>query len=159
MKKFPKTALLFLAMAFIAFQVFNFDTTRHALDYLLVSNTILGVSWALALAIGFCVIDLAILVVIISPNPGKLPNEALYLITAWILAITMNALLVWLSVFLVMTANPSLGNEILSQEQLMLVVPLGIALIVWATRILFVGAFSLILNQNYGPNPTYKEIS
>lgn len=50
-------AILFLAL--IAFEIFNFDTSRFALAQILTGRSFLSVSWAAILAAAFCAIDFA----------------------------------------------------------------------------------------------------
>ena len=42
--------------------------------------------------------------------------------------------------------NHDLGNEVLSRQQLLEVVPVFVAVLVWLTRILFIGAFTVAGN-------------
>jgi hypothetical protein len=60
----------FLAVALIAFEIFNFDTTKFALHNLLGDIKFAGVLWASILAIAFCAIDFAGLVRIFTPLKG-----------------------------------------------------------------------------------------
>ena len=55
----------------------------------------------------------------------------------------MNAVMTWWAVNLTLLQTPALGNEVLSREQLLLYVPIFVAVLVWLTRILFIGAFSV----------------
>jgi hypothetical protein len=52
---FPRKAIIgvILVIALVAFEIFNFDTTRYALESLLGEVTFLGLSWAVILAIAF----------------------------------------------------------------------------------------------------------
>ena len=132
-----------LMMALLAFETFNFDTTRYALEDLLGGVRFLGVSWASILAIAFCSIDFAGLARLFTPEqPDKDPNAAWYLMGAWLMGATMNAVMTWWAVSLTLL-NHEFGNEILSREQLLYSVPIFIAALVWLTRILFIGAFSV----------------
>ena len=135
--------LLFL-MALVAFEVFNFDTTRYALDNLLGGVSIAGLRWAAILAIAFCAIDFAGLVRFFLPEEEEatMPAGVWYLMGAWLLGATMNALMTWWAVSLTLL-NHNLGNEVLSRQQLLEVVPIFVALLVWLTRILFIGAFTV----------------
>ncbi len=142
---FPRMAILglILAVALIAFEIFNFDTTRYALESLLGDTSFLGISWAVILAIAFCAIDFAGLSRLFSPDAGASESRAAwYLMGAWLLGATMNAIMTWWAVNLTLL-NHELGNEILSREQLLRFVPLFVAVLVWLTRILFIGAFSM----------------
>ena len=56
-----KTAViaLIIAIAFLGFELFNFDTTRYALAHLMRGRAFLGLEWAAILAFAFGSIDLA----------------------------------------------------------------------------------------------------
>lgn len=134
---------LILLIALIAFEIFNFDTSQYALHSLLGEVEFLGLQWATILAVAFCAIDFAGLIRIFTPEQGlDEPKEVWYLTGAWLLGATMNAILTWWAVSIALL-NRNMGNEILSREQLLLYVPIFVAVLVWLTRILFIGAFSV----------------
>lgn len=134
---------LLLVIALLAFEVFNFDTTRFALGNLLGDVSFAGLRWASILALAFCAIDFAGLAHLFGPLRNEEPGgETWYLMGAWFLGATMNAVMTWWAVNLTLLDH-QLGNEILSREQLLNVVPIFVAVLVWLTRILFIGAFSI----------------
>lgn len=134
---------LLLVVALLAFEVFNFDTTRYALADLLGDVSFAGLRWASILALAFCAIDFAGLAHLFGPlRDEEAGGETWYLMGAWFLGATMNAVMTWWAVNLTLL-NHQLGNEILSREQLLNVVPIFVAVLVWLTRILFIGAFSV----------------
>lgn len=139
-----KTAVgLILIVALLAFEIFNFDTTKYALHNLIGDVRFLGLQWAAILAIAFCSIDFAGLVRLFTPERGMdEPKEVWYLMGAWLLGATMNAVMTWWAISLTLL-NHNFGNEVLSREQLLLYVPIFVAVLVWLTRILFIGAFSV----------------
>ena len=139
-----KTAVGFiLIIALVAFEIFNFDTTQYALHNLIGDVRFLGMQWAAILAIAFCSIDFAGLVRLFTPERGMdEPKEVWYLMGAWLLGATMNAVMTWWAISLTLL-NHNFGNEVLSREQLLLYVPIFVAVLVWLTRILFIGAFSV----------------
>ncbi len=135
---------MFLVVALIAFEVFNFDTTQYALRSLLGDVRFLGLAWATILAFAFCAIDFAGLAHLFTPQRGRgEPREVWYLMGAWLLGATMNALMTWWAINLTLL-NHQFGNEVLSRDQLLHVVPIFVAVLVWLTRILFIGAFSVM---------------
>ena len=136
-----------LFMALLAFELFNFDTTQFALRDLLGDVQFLGIAWATILAIAFCSIDFAGLFKLFSPqrSPGE-NKEVWYLMGAWLIGATMNAVMTWWAVSLTLLDH-DLGNEVLSREQLLRFVPIFVAVLVWLTRILFIGAFSATGDQ------------
>ncbi len=131
---------IILILALVAFEMFNFDTTRYALESLLGDVRFAGFAWATILAIAFCAIDFAGLARLFTPEKGsEEPKEIWYLTGAWLLGATMNALMTWWAVSLTLL-NHDLGNEVLSREDLLRTVPVFVAILVWLTRILFIGA-------------------
>ena len=134
---------LFLVVALVAFELFNFDTTRYALNNLLGDVRFAGVGWATILAIAFCAIDFAGLARLFTPERGKNePTAVWYLMGAWLLGATMNAIMTWWAISLTLLSH-EFGNEVLSREQLLRWVPFFVAMLVWLTRILFIGAISV----------------
>jgi hypothetical protein len=134
---------LILIFALLAFEAFNFDTTRYALQNLLGDVRFAGLAWATILAIAFCAIDFAGLGRLFTPERGmNEPKEIWYLTGAWLLGATMNAVMTWWAVSTVLLSH-DLGNEVLSREQLLHIVPVFVAVLVWLTRILFIGAITM----------------
>lgn len=132
-----------LMISLAAFEMFNFDTTQYALRDLLGDVDFLGLKWASILAIAFCSIDFAGLIRLFTPQRGaEEPKEVWYLMGAWLLGATMNAIMTWWAVSLTLL-NHSFGNEVLSREELLNSVPIFVAVLVWLTRILFIGAFTV----------------
>ncbi len=132
-----------LLVALVAFEAFNFDTTRYALDNLLGDVSFAGLRWATILAVAFCAIDFAGLSRLFTPERGRQePTAVWYLMGAWLIAATMNAMMTWWAVSVTLLSH-DFGNEVLSREQLLRWVPFFVATLVWLTRILFIGAFSV----------------
>jgi hypothetical protein len=150
---------LIMAMALIAFEVFNFDTTRYALQDFLGHTSFMGVTWASILAIAFCAIDFAGLARLFTPEQGEAEQKAIwYLMGAWLLGATLNAAMTWWAVSLTLL-NHSFGNEVLSREQLLQIVPIFVAALVWLTRILFIGAFSVAGEHLFEPDQPVQRVS
>lgn len=139
-----RTAIgVIMMVALLAFEIFNFDTTQYALRNLLGEVQFLGLQWASILAIAFCSIDFAGLIRLFTPERGDdEPREVWYLMGAWLLGATMNAAMTWWAVSLTLL-NHDFGNEVLSREQLLRYVPIFVAVLVWLTRILFIGSFTI----------------
>ncbi len=132
-----------LGVALIAFEIFNFDTTQFALQNLLGDIRFAGVMWASILAIAFCAIDFAGLVRIFTPQRGaEEPRTVWFLTGAWFLGTIANSIMTWWAVSLTLLSH-DFGNEVLSREMLLRYVPIFVAMLVWLTRILFIGAFSV----------------
>ncbi len=148
-----------LFVALIAFEIFNFDTTRYALDNLLGGVTFGRLSWSAILAIAFCSIDFAGLARLFTPEKGAdEPAQVWYLTGAWLLGATMNAVMTWWAVSLTLLNHP-LGNEILGREQLLTFVPIFVATLVWVTRILFIGSIAVAGDHLLHPDKPSKTYS
>jgi hypothetical protein len=132
-----------LGVALVAFEIFNFDTTQYALSNLLGEVRFGGIMWATILAIAFCAIDFAGLVRIFTPERGREePKAVWFLLGAWFLGTIANSIMTWWAVSLTLLSH-EFGNEVLSREALLRYVPIFVAMLVWLTRILFIGAFSV----------------
>lgn len=135
-----------LVVALTAFEIFNFSTTEYALTDMLGGLTFAGLRWATILSIAFCGIDFAGLARLFTPERGQngYTPETWYLIGAWFLGATMNAMMTWWAVSLAMlNGGHTIGNEIMSREELLAYVPVFVAALVWLTRILIIGTFSM----------------
>lgn len=141
--------------ALFAFEVFNYSTTDYALSDLLGDLKFMGLRWSTILAIAFCGIDFAGIARLFSPNdrePGTpIPySENWYLFGAWFLAATMNAMLTWWGVSLAVLGHQTLGNEVVSRDVLLRVVPIFVAILVWLIRVLIIGTFSVAGDRLFG---------
>jgi hypothetical protein len=133
-----------LVLALFAFETFNFSTTQFALNDLLGDFTFAGIAWATILALAFCSIDFAGIARLLTPESGqKTSAEVWYLLVAWLLGATMNAMLTWWSVSLALIQHQGLGNEILGRTELLNSVPVFIAALVWLIRVLLIGSLTL----------------
>ena len=137
--------LLFAAImvgALIAFELFNFSTTEFALANLL-GDLSLGIArWATILALAFSAMDFAGVSWLFSPKK-RVRIEVWYLVGAWLLAATMNAILTWWSVSLALLNHPALGNEVIARDTLLTGAPVFVAALVWLLRVLLIGTFTL----------------
>ncbi len=130
--------------ALLSFEIFNFGTTDFALRDLLGELRFLGMRWATILSLAFCGIDFAGIARLFTPEQGNdEPAEVWYLFGAWLLAAAMNAMLTWWGVSVAMLQHPAVGSAVLSQASLMKAVPIFVAFMVWLTRVLIIGAFSI----------------
>ncbi len=130
--------------ALMAFELFNFSTTEFALSDLLGELSFGGVKWATILAIAFCGIDFAGIARIFTPEVGAdEPTEVWYLFGAWLLAATMNAMLTWWGVSIAILGHETLGNAVIDRGTLLDIVPVFVAVMVWLSRVLIIGTFSI----------------
>jgi len=135
---------LLLLGALIAYEIFNYSTTDFAMSDLLGNLKFAGMRWATILAVAFCGIDFAGIARLFTPENGSdEPNEVWYLFGAWLLAATMNAILTWWGVSIAILQHQSLGNAVISRDALLKAVPIFVALMVWLSRVLIIGTFSV----------------
>ncbi|GAP11191.1 hypothetical protein BECAL_02377 [Bellilinea caldifistulae] len=130
-----------LVVALIGFEVFNYSTTELALGDLLGELRFAGFRWATILAVAFCGIDFAGIARLFLPESHD-SRETWYLMGAWLIAATMNAVLTWWSISLVLVNRTLQSSSFISQDILIEVIPVFIAVLVWITRILLIGTFS-----------------
>ncbi len=154
----PRRALIgiLLVIALLAFEMFNFDSTQYALSDFLAETSFMRIRWATILAVAFCAIDFAGLAYLFGTGQENGENkEVWYLMGAWLLGATMNALMTWWAVSVTLLSH-DFGNEVLSRSELLNVVPVFVAILVWLTRILFIGAFSIAGNRLFEFNVKSK---
>lgn len=136
-------ALVLLA-AIIGFEIFNFDTTRFALNDIMSGLRFFGIEWASILAFAFCGIDFAGVTRIFTPQQTmqEEPKEVWMLMGAWLLGATMNACMTWYAMGLIIDDRVT-GMALLRHNQVQMVAPIFIAMLVWLTRLLLIGSISI----------------
>jgi len=133
-----------IVLALLAFEVFNYGTTQFALADLLGDLRFLGIPLATVLAMAFCGMDFGGLARLFTPREYKVQRlETWYLLSAWFLAGGMNAVLTWWSVSLAALGQPRLGNGLLTREEVINLVPIFVAAVVWLIRVLLIGTLAM----------------
>lgn len=133
-----------IILALLAFELFNYSTTDFALNDLLGNLQFAGLRWSTILAVAFCGIDFAGIARLFTPEQGAdEPAEVWYLFGAWLLAATMNAMLTWWGVSIAILHDHTLGNAIIARATLLKAVPVFVAVMVWLSRVLIIGTFSV----------------
>lgn len=137
------TTVLFIAL--FAFEVFNFTTTEYSLQDVLGRLSFLGIPWATLLTTAFCLLDLAGLARMFTPEQGdQEPAEVWYLFGAWVLAAAMNASLTWWGVAVAIASNTtSQSASLMGREKIQAIVPVFVAILVFVIRILIIGTLSV----------------
>ena len=149
-----------ILFALLAFEFFNFSTTHFALEDLLGGLAFASVTWATILALAFCAIDFAGIARLFTPEQGQdEPAEVWYLFGAWLLAATMNAILTWWGVSIAILSHESLGNAVMDRATLLKAVPIFVAVMVWLSRILIIGTFSVAGNRLFSQRELRKSRS
>jgi hypothetical protein len=140
---------LLLAVALVAFEIFNFSTTRYALASLLGDVSFASLRWATILATAFVAIDFASLLRFFAVrHEGGNRAEASYWMGAWLLGATMNAFTAWWATTIMLLAQGGSALDLLDT------LPFVVAFLVWLTRILFIGAFGVASGYLFGPPAT-----
>ncbi len=148
---------LLIIAALFAFELFNYSTTDFALNDLLGGLRFLGLRWATILAIAFCGIDFAGIARLFTPEQGKHETrEVWYLLGAWLLAASMNAMLTWWGVALAIVNHQSLGGTVIARETMVKLVPVFVAIMVWLIRVLIIGTFSVAGDRLYSQADRYS---
>ncbi len=134
---------MILIVGLISFEMFNYSTTDFALRDLLGDLKFFGIFWSTILAIAFCGIDFAGIIRLFMPDEQIDQKENWFLFGAWFLAATMNAILTWWGVAMSLTNHPIRSTAIIDPTTISQIVPIFVAIMVWLTRILLIGSFSL----------------
>jgi hypothetical protein len=143
--------------ALAAFEIFNYSTTEFAMTDLLGDLTFGGLRWATILALAFCGIDFAGIARLFTPEQGAdEPAEVWYLLGAWLLAATMNAILTWWGVSIAILNHQTLGSAVIPRETLVRVVPVFVAITVWLVRVLIIGTFSVAGDRLFSQDDTRR---
>ena len=155
---------LLIISALLAFEIFNYGTTEFAMSDLLGDLKFGGMRWATILALAFCAIDFAGIARLFTPEQaGNEPKEVWYLLGAWLIAATMNATLTWWGVSIAILHHQSLGNAVIARETLLKAVPVFVAILVWMSRVLIIGTFSVagdrLIWKNINTNKNYRRPS
>ena len=70
----------------------------------------------------------------------------------------MNAIMTWWAVGSALSANPALGNDLLSRQDILLYGPIFIAALVWLTRILIIGTFAFAGDHIFSTAERYSNV-
>ena len=142
-----KRGLVFGAIilgALLAFEVFNFSSTSFALRDVLGDLSFGPIKWSTMLALAFCGIDFAGIARIFTPEQGRdEPAEIWYLFGAWFLAAAFNASLTWWGVSVAIMQHTAEGGALLGPSAMTKVVPVLVAVVVLAIRVLLINTFSV----------------
>jgi len=135
--------------AILLFEIFNYSTTEHALSDTMGNLGFLGIRLATILALAFCGIDFAGVARLFSREEhiGQEREEEWFLLSAWLMAGLINAIMTWWSVSETLMAQPNIGNELLARQTMIVYVPIFVAGAIWIIRILLIGSLTLHIKQ------------
>jgi hypothetical protein len=149
--------VVMITCALVAFEIFNFTTTEHALRDLLGELSFAGFYWSTILSIAFCGIDFAGIARLFTPEQGgDEPKEVWYLFGAWLLAATMNAVLTWWGVSMAVVNHNLQSSSVVDPQTITSVVPVFVAIMVWVIRILIIGTLSLAADRLMHPGSHHR---
>src|SRR5512133_2456613 len=133
-----------ILIALMAFEVFNYSSTRLALGDIVGELAFGAFKWATILAFAFCGIDFAGIARIFTPETGRNePAEVWYLFAAWFLAASFNASLTWWGVSIAILNHNAIGGVLLGQTAMTKIVPIFVAAMVLLIRVLLINTFSI----------------
>jgi hypothetical protein len=151
--RITSTATL-LCAGWVLFEIFNFATTEYALKDIMGELAFIGMRWSTLLALAFCVIDLAGIARIFTPEQGNdEPVEVWWLFGAWLVASALNATLTWWAMAVAINNHVALGQAIVGQKVMMNTVPVALAILVWLTRIMIIGTFAFVGDKMWAGTP------
>lgn len=151
--RITSTATL-LCAGWVLFEIFNFATTEYALKDIMGELAFIGMRWSTLLALAFCVIDLAGIARIFTPEQGNdEPVEVWWLFGAWLVASALNATLTWWAMAVAINNHVALGQAIVGQKAMTDTVPVVIAILVWLTRIMIIGTFAFVGDKMWVGTP------
>ncbi|HEY60112.1 MAG TPA: hypothetical protein G4N92_05455 [Anaerolineae bacterium] len=134
--------------ALVSFEAFNYSTTDFALRDLLGDLGFSGLRWSTILALAFCGMDFAGIARLFTPqDKGSEGREGWFLLSAWLLAATMNACLTWWGVSIAIYNHPVESVLVVDPMTIVTVVPIFVAIMVWVIRILIIGSLASALNR------------
>jgi len=142
-----KRGLIFggiILSALVAFEIFNYSSTSFALNDILGNLAFGPFKWATILAFAFCAMDFAGIARIFTPEQGQNePAEVWYLFGAWFLAAAFNASLTWWGVSVAIMNHSAEGGALVGQTAMTKIVPILVAVMVLAIRVLLINTFSV----------------
>lgn len=134
-----------LLVGLLAFDIFNFDTTRFALSYFFEGAQFFGIPWSVIVAIAATSVDLAGIAKIFTPEQG-LKNEDVWvwvLLAVWFITAVINATGTWWAMVLLLSEHQTMGNLLVSQMELLTWVPVILALFILTVRVGLIGSISM----------------
>jgi len=142
------TATLFIAAVLIALEIFNFSTTKYALQDLLGNMSFGPTTWAAILASAFCGMDLIGIIRLFDVQKQKqVGNEGWFLLGAWLLAAIMNTGLTWWGVSLAIYNHPVESVLVVDPMKIVTFIPIFVALIILLSRIMIIGNLSSTIKR------------
>ncbi|NWG34459.1 MAG: hypothetical protein HXY42_08465 [Chloroflexi bacterium] len=155
-----KRGLMFGGIIFFAllgFEAFNFSSTSFALHDILGDLSFGPFKWSTMLAIAFCGIDFAGIARIFTPEKGQdEPVEIWYLFGAWFLAAAFNASLTWWGVSVAIMKTNAEGSILLGHATMTKAVPILVAIMVLAIRVLLINTFSVAGDRLFSMAEEYQ---
>jgi hypothetical protein len=130
----------FIALVLLSLEVFNFSTTKYALQDLLGEIGVGPTTWAVILASAFCGMNLIGIIRLFTPAAHQEQGaESWFLLGAWILAAVMNTGLNWWGVSIAIYNHPVNSVLVVDPMAIVTVIPVFVVLMVMLLRVLIIG--------------------
>lgn len=131
---------IFITLVLLSLEVFNFSTTKFALQDLLGEIGAGPTTWAAILASAFCGMNLlGIIRLFNSPDRQNQGSENWFLLGAWLLAAVMNTGLNWWGISIAIYNHPVNSVLVVDPMTIVTVIPIFVSLMVMFIRILIIG--------------------
>ncbi len=151
--KSSTVSMAMIIAALFAFEAFNFSSTRFALGNILGGQSSGGISWAAILALAFCGMDFAGIARLLGPQEEREDRGGWYLLGAWCCGRhERRAQLVGRE----LRGLPHGGVRVIMTADLVTVVPVLVAVMVWVIRILIIGTLVTSFNQTVNDKAPVK---
>ena len=135
--------VFFIALVLLSLEVFNYSTTKFALQDLLGEIGVGPTTWAAMLSLAFCGMNLIGIIRLFNPSTHEdQGNENWFLLGAWVLAAVMNTGLNWWGVSIAIYNHPVDSVLVVDPMTIVTVIPIFVAIMVMLIRILIIGNLS-----------------
>jgi len=133
----------FIALVLLSLEVFNYSTTKFALQDLLGEIGVGPTTWAAMLSLAFCGMNLIGIIRLFNPSTHENQgNENWFLLGAWVLAAVMNTGLNWWGVSIAIYNHPVDSVLVVDPMTIVTVIPIFVAIMVMLIRVLIIGNLS-----------------
>jgi hypothetical protein len=130
----------FITFVLLSLEIFNFSTTKFALQDLLGEIGVGPTTWATILSSAFCGMNLIGIVRLFSTNDHQNQGaENWFLLGAWVLAAVTNTGLNWWGVSLAIYNHPVNSVLVVDPMTIVTVIPIFVAIMVMLIRVLIIG--------------------
>ena len=135
--------VFFIVLVLLSLEIFNYSTTKFALQDLLGEIGVGPTTWAAMLTLAFCGMNLIGIIRLFNPSTHEdQGNENWFLLGAWVLAAVMNTGLNWWGVSIAIYNHPVDSVLVVDPMTIVTVIPIFVAIMVMLIRVLIIGNLS-----------------